>query len=855
MTRALRGWSRSRPIRVAFLVGDVEHSAAILDAIFADSYDRWGGRFTLVVPYLDGKISPAYWRWLKAYDADLIYSYVSLDRDSVLELHQRLYPASYIEHQTRRDSLDDPLSYRPEYGFEPLSSLSTIFRSARYTRGRTGSPPMQIIDSWFTERASRFVTDNFGTYHTSRRSGIFPVDATGVASLLTIVSPEARADRTRGVPRDLNAIDSESEAFVAFAEGRSTSLSVASLLFATKLEVDDRRWSTAFNLVVGEGFADRVMFWNARLLIPSWLDNDLCCFRIIPSQVSDADFLGTLTSLLNRRNHVNAGTGGQPQLVVRSCSLDADQLKNVGEALSKLRLWSEVRIEVVSDLDAAVPDEGSIKRALEYNGAGSVFRSSWSAFSWDEQSVQPPTVNPDHLADVPPRQVFASGYWAQDYLLDSGEAGRRYGDGNLWLLPYRWRMARSFRIVLTGERQFEIPPPPRRSRPGGVAVFCSAERRVQSIAALEPFEAFAFAFVRDGQWVTDGGPIEPPAKVQWMQPSNEARYFAGVLGLAGGLEQASDVLLHPFLRNIFTRFGGTPALEVEKALPTASRLQKLAARFPTFDLRSKPEVDALADLIVKAARSLGDSFTFVRYDDLKDAWKKYLETYMSAHPRPSASGAQNVWGEGEEQSLEASLIWMRRRQILFQGHRWTCFNCHHQNWVELGDLASDLACEVCKVIVPAPVSIDWLFRPNEFLVESIRDHSVLSLVWALAELRERSQTSFIYAGPTWFYFNRDFENPDAEADLVVSVDGRAFLCEVKSSWRGVRVSDIRSLVDLSMRLRPDVALLAVMEQGSAFQVEIASARAELAAVGIHLEVLTPNRAGRFESSFLPAWEQ
>jgi hypothetical protein len=90
VSSALNAWSRSRPIRVAFLVEDSKHSAAILDAIFADCYNRWGGRFSLVVPTQAGKVSPAYWRWLDAFDADIIYSYVSLDRDSVLELHERL---------------------------------------------------------------------------------------------------------------------------------------------------------------------------------------------------------------------------------------------------------------------------------------------------------------------------------------------------------------------------------------------------------------------------------------------------------------------------------------------------------------------------------------------------------------------------------------------------------------------------------------------------------------------------------------------------------------------------------------------------------------------------------------------
>jgi len=74
-----------------------------------------------------------------------------------------------------------------------------------------------------------------------------------------------------GVPRDLNAIPSEMAAFREFADRRAVSLSLASTLFAPKLDIRAGRWSGSFNLVVGDEFADRILFWNAGLLIPGWL--------------------------------------------------------------------------------------------------------------------------------------------------------------------------------------------------------------------------------------------------------------------------------------------------------------------------------------------------------------------------------------------------------------------------------------------------------------------------------------------------------------------------------------------------------------------------------------------------------
>ena len=138
--------------------------------------------------------------------------------------------------------------------------------------------------------------DNFGTYLTSRNTNVFPNDAQAAASLLTIVLPEIFEDRRRAVPRDLRTVPTEVAAFADFAMGRATSMSVASVVFAPKLNVRAGHWSTSFNLVVGNSFADRIMFWNARLLIPSWLDNDLYCLRVDEDQLATLSFSARLAS-------------------------------------------------------------------------------------------------------------------------------------------------------------------------------------------------------------------------------------------------------------------------------------------------------------------------------------------------------------------------------------------------------------------------------------------------------------------------------------------------------------------------------------------------------------------------------
>lgn len=128
MSRELKGRVRPRPLRVAFLIEDGEHAGLTLDGIFADCYDRWGGRFSLIAPCLNGRIAPRYWPWLEAYDPDIVYSYVPLAKTDVLEIHERLSPAEYYfhEHQEKPHRLD-VFGFKPSYRFQPLPSLPSVF--------------------------------------------------------------------------------------------------------------------------------------------------------------------------------------------------------------------------------------------------------------------------------------------------------------------------------------------------------------------------------------------------------------------------------------------------------------------------------------------------------------------------------------------------------------------------------------------------------------------------------------------------------------------------------------------------------------------------------------------------------
>ncbi|MDO9333207.1 MAG: hypothetical protein Q7T57_01625 [Dehalococcoidales bacterium] len=826
-----------------------------MDGIFADCYARWGGRFSLIAPCKDKTIVAEFIPWLKAYDPDIIYSYVQLSADDILDLHERISPAEYIFHKFRSEPRLDVFGFKPSYRFSPLSSLSTIFKLARFNGSPLENFPVQIIDSWHTENPSHFLNDNLGTYHHSASTGLYPPDANATAGLLTIVSAENQSDRSKCVPRDLTMVQSESQAIAQFANKRATSLSIASALFAPKLNIRTNCWSESFNLVVGRSFSDRLLFWNARHLIPDWLDSDLCCLQIAPQDLDDPEFLILIGEILIHRNHVNSGSGGQSQIVLSSTSLSIDELEKVRDLLITTKQWSLIKPLVVVDISEIVPSEKILAEARFGNrfGSGLFMLPDLAKFTWEFPSARPPQIVPDHVQVAPVRQSFTLGYWCTDLILEYDGPGARRSESNRWKLSPRWRMSGAFKVTLHNPSQHNSVPHARQNGDGNLSVFVSLDHPIDTITVPSAYEAMQYAFALDGREAKHEeiyNRAVPENKLAWIRPSNEARYLTGVLGMVGGLQRAKQLLLHPFLRDMFAKLGGAQHLGTDQVTPTINRLTKESHKHNTFDLKDSRDLVALAELIVKAARTIKRPMEAISYDQLTDDWKVYRKEFWKATPQHIDPNDSYDWERSEAETLDQCLAELRQRQMIYQGYQWTCPDCHHRNWVDFSALSSELDCGVCQNATRAPVAISWLFRANEFLIASLRDRSTLSLIWVLSEIRDRARGAVVFVEPTCFGFSNESEKSNAEADLLMLVDGRAILCEVKSSWHGLRSADVKSLVELALRIRPDVALLAVIEKGAGHESELADAKIKLADAQIELEILTLDDSDDQHSSYL-----
>src|SRR5437667_7773722 len=94
-----RAFIRSRPIRVAYLLEETEHSHLMLDCIFAESIAHWGGRYSLICPCQAGYPRDHYLPWLRAFDPDVIYSFVDLSEEGLHRLREMFGPAYLVRHR------------------------------------------------------------------------------------------------------------------------------------------------------------------------------------------------------------------------------------------------------------------------------------------------------------------------------------------------------------------------------------------------------------------------------------------------------------------------------------------------------------------------------------------------------------------------------------------------------------------------------------------------------------------------------------------------------------------------------------------------------------------------------------
>lgn len=673
--------------------------------------------------------------------------------------------------------------------------------------------PVRIPDVYYSLNPSAFLQHNFGCYRESMMPWPIPANMAAHIQATMFVPPEVQANKSM-MPRPgmgTTIVNTEHELISRISErGDLVGLAQLSAIFAPQLELRDSGWSGTITFVIGDTFADCLTFWNAGLHVPSWLQGRVTTLRASTEDFADEERFKAVTEILrNRIYHPVGGNASHSQITLCSSSVPEQELVKLTERLREAKTWQIYTYRNVGSVDDVVPEPVGWPDVDSFVDPTVHFGPTvWQSIDVIDGHFRPPTILPRHIRDLPLLPAIAKeGIWALDCMIERPESHSKYDNAqDAWILPQRLRMTRAFVRGYQPSGATSQICMPRTTRAGLIALFADQQASLPDIHVPSDQAVFRQALCGPRDWLPFSRSISRdvlPGIAVDMRPSDKGRYLMALLRMAGGIHGARAIFLSQFWSKQFESLGATPKVDEARLDRVARTLRK---RLPNGIMDDSAWM-RVAKVVVSEARAERSPQRYLRHDALVKAFSEFREARED-------SPIDDVTDQHERDSLDHSITYLCQREVLNQGHEWRCEQCFNNNWVSIDDLARTMTCEVCGREQPAPVSGPWKFKPNGFVVESIREHGALPMIWCLSKLADEARKTFYFLAGHELFFSAataDAGNPDAEIDILAVADGEVELCEVKSSAYDV---DIEKIASLALRVRPNRVLLAVMSPPS-----------------------------------------
>jgi len=746
----------NRPVKIAYLVpyNDDKNTQLILDAVFFESYTRWGGIYTLIVPTdTSNFLSDEYERWIKFFDPDFIYSYIDLNADFVHKIDRLTCPIAILKHELHvREGRDIVWrSFLPNWSryIHPISSMSTVLAPGTNPRLDAEQPSERTVFTQYgMEPDNRFLSDNFGTgfdLHTVTHS------VPGLYKTLCLTHPDLPENIVAGTDR----CHTTTEALKAIGDRQVTSIARLAWLNASGMPyIESSIWNSSFRLYVGLSPLDRIDFWNSRQLGNEWTK---CNAMIIDSSVlEDEELIKQLGDYLNKNNFIRSSNG--PNMVnIYSRSLSEEQLNSIRDALQP-HTWNSIQVGREFDR-SAVPNENDLK------GRNLIRSTDSTSYKLTDDKNIITANEPAHLIYVPPQyKSIIYGQWVVDLDIQRNNNLSRFSNViDSWSLPRRCRITRAFTKRL--------------SKPtiaGQLAIIPSTEafpHRPSEINASFTYELyqpsdesfFRYLVLDFHQYPTDDMRASIPSiGYKNMAISDKGQNLRGVISLFDSLYTAYEVLTNKYWRTVFYE------AKSDTAKPLTFDNNKLESLLPN-------ERETIRDL------------TEELHLNNPGVTKEYLRD-----------------------SLKDTLEYLVRINVIYQVAHWRCEYCGHMNSRSFDKMKIKNSCDICSTAYYTPIDSEWKYEINDFVYRSLIKHTGLPVLWSLGYLQDQ-----YYSGGYWYvpevdlYIDDHDPNNKNEIDILCIQGGVYYAVEVKKSVSTFvnKEGSIDKFIEVINNLAPDIALL------------------------------------------------
>src|SRR5260221_4947598 len=826
--------ARTRPIRVCYMLEDHADASEILTEIFAESYARWRGVDTLIVPVVAGKVDDRYLAWLRSFDPDILYSYCDLSEELVIHVDRLCMPPILQRHPDKEIGGRKQLwPSWPLFHLEPVHNFS-VLPALKLSRGALSPGPALIVDAYPEWHGDGFVTDSFGIRSSSSgRTLVWPMDAQvrDYVASLALTPPDAPPNRWQ-YPKAETEVTSEAELLQRMTTDATivTMAQLASAFSELNVPYTNHPWANSLNLVVGDSMVDRLSFWNGRLLNQLWQQDGLTAMRIPTARLGDDGFLEAITAFIARRNWITpGGQSGSGHVTIRSASIDAPELMPLRDRL-RAATHSQINVELIESAFDCVPAPEHLTPLQRWTSRRPTQFVSETKFSLD----CPPPRHIAELASVPPN--LRTGHWAVDVRIERHNTQSPFINvSHWWQLPRRWQMLRAF----SEERYSKI------NLDGEPRLFRSIDGPSKELRLPEDIEAIQHFFLDDPLTRDRRGPSHKQT-YQFTAPGDKGRYLIGALELFGNLASAFRVLSNRFCQKRFAEMAA-PArnLSDEKRDARMLRLKMyMTRRANTTDITSDSNWDGLAEAVARIAPgAFKNPRPIGTYEDLLR--ERHSDFAELKNLDPNLEGVAAEIKEECELDLRRAIERRCLEGVLAQGHRWRCYHCGHRNWVSVAAVGPVLKCDVCGGPKPFPANFQRDFSLNELFAEGLREHGLLGMIWALGHIQDEASNCFFFAPPLALYRKypeRRSDPRDAEIDICCVADGVFIIGEVKESSRDINNDLGDSLVVRATEVRPDRVVIACLDRSAqnTLNAQAHRIRNSLQTIGCAVEAIVPD---------------
>ena len=748
--------ANNRPVKIVYLVpfDDTSQTHMNLDAVFFESYTRWGGVYTLIIPTEAQKfMDDGYGQWLKHYDPDFIYSYVDIDTTFVDKIDRLCCPIAFLKHKNRKDQKIDWRTFLPqwEHYIQPVSSISTTQSPTSYPRFPQEERPQEptVFTQYEMEPANRFLADNFGTgFSLHNITHAIP----GFFKTLCLVPADLPKHIVAGTERCFTTI----EAFRAISDRKALPIArLAKVNSAGLPHPKSMSWASAFRLFIGSTPLDRIHFWNSRHLGSNWSDAPIALI-LEQTFFDDEQLVKQLGQYLNKNNFLGIGNGPY-QAEIHSSSVAEDDLKTIKNKLQP-HTWNAVYLRRSFNAPA-IPNQEDLERIHNRT-------TDTTTFKLTEDSNEITANEPAHFIYMPPQlRGLAQGQWVVELDIQRHNNLSRYSNViDTWTLPRRRKITRAFtdrlaKPTFTGRLALV---PSTEGFPFGRQTINKQSNYEINLPSDETF--FRHLALNFFQYPSDDmrASIQQTGYID-LAISDKGQNLRGVISLFDHLSAAFRILTNNFWRTVLAE------VKEDSTKPLTYNRDKLDSLIPN----DKETIKRLTQEL--------------HFDNI-GITKKYFRD-----------------------SLSDTLEHLVRLNVFYQVAHWRCRYCGYLNSRSFDNLKIKNECDICATEYFVPIDIEWQYELNDFVYRSLQKHSGLPVLWTLGFFQDRLHTgSFWYLPEVDLYENGEDAKSKNEIDILCMLGSKFYAVEAKRSVSTFlnKLGALDKFVKVVEKLCPDVAMLA-----------------------------------------------